>query len=158
MYTVHLNQNAQSVYLIYYDKMTCSSSEGWQYGTESHGLQRNASWQKLLSGIVYKWLTEPRRFFLKFVSVLLSASVQRVGVSRMRDFWIHTSGCLLWEKLNLSHKNTCGKVRGAWRVKIQCITFKNWIMYGPAKLSAVKYSSVKKSTANTSTAKYISVK
>ena len=30
---------------------------------------------------------KPKRFLFKFVSVLLSASVERVGVSRMQDFF-----------------------------------------------------------------------
>ena len=126
--------------------MTCSSSEGWQYGTASHGPLPNVSWQKPLSGLVCEWLTKPRPSVLFILwadaqECVLHSTCPRACTSQYTPigYWlIQALGHVLvnthfWvsslRKTESVFENTLGKVRGTWRVKIKYITFKNWIMY-----------------------------
>ena len=126
--------------------MTCSNSEGWQYGTASHGPKPNASWQKPLSKLVCEWLTEPRPSvpFILWADAQeceLHSTCPRACTSQYTPMGVYWLIQALGHVLVKSHfwvsslrktesvlENTLGKVRGTRRVKIKYITFKNWIM------------------------------
>ena len=127
--------------------MTYFCSEGWQYGTASHGPLPNASWQKLLPGLVCEWLNEPRPSVLYILwadaqECVLHSTCPRACTSKytpMGLYWLiqalghvllNTHFCVSsLRKTESVLENTLGQVRGTWRVKIKYITFKNWIMY-----------------------------
>ena len=51
------------------------------------------AWTRQLPHFLFIFFLDKSRNLLKFVSVLLSASVERVGVTRMRDFF--TESCFM---------------------------------------------------------------
>ena len=119
----------------------------------SHGPLPNASWQKLLPGLVCEWLNEPRPSVLYILwadaqECVLHSTCPRACTSKytpMGLYWlIQALGHVLlnthfWvSSLRKSESvlgNTLGKVRSTWRVKIKYITFRNWIMYCTVSLS-----------------------
>ena len=121
--------------------------EGWQYGTASHGPLPNASWQKLLPGLVCEWLNEPRPSVLYILwadaqECVLHSTCPRACTSKytpMGMYWLiqalghvllNTHFCVSsLRKTESVLENTLGQVRGTWRVKIKYITFKNWIIF-----------------------------
>ena len=61
------------------------SSEGWPYGSAIHRLLPNASWQKLLPGLVCKWLNDPTDSWRFLLSILQNKN----------SVWPHLN-CMNW--------------------------------------------------------------
>ncbi len=124
----------------------------------SHGPLPNASWQKLLPGLVCEWLNEPRPSVLYILwadaqECVLHSTCPRACTSKytpMGLYWLiqalghvllNTHFCVSsLRKTESVLENTLGQVRGTWRVKIKYITFKNWIMLCKTQLAHNKAS------------------